>query len=181
MTDSEIKALLQPFIKSYESGNLLPKKCIRLHFDLITKINGMGIGYKKIVSISGFPMGAYSFTNRMYEIRKERGYKPLKVSNSGATSTNKIESITVDSIEPNQVLIESNLENNLHGYSIDDWRSAFGFYVNDEMTEDFAHDFGEMGLNPKNWQLYKDQYNIFNAKRLASVHANRKAHKFIER
>ena len=76
MMKEGVRALLQPFINSYESGLLVPTKCIRLHFDLITKVH-------------------------------------------------------------------------------------------------------EMGLTPDNWHLYKERYNIFNAKRLAQVYANRRAHKFI--
>ncbi|WCP78928.1 hypothetical protein PPW95_25300 (plasmid) [Vibrio parahaemolyticus] len=172
MTKDEVRTLLQPFINSYESGLLLPKKCIRLHFDLITKVHEMGVPYKKIVEITGFPMGWYSFTNRMYEIRKER-----KEGVSANTKT-KVKTLSSGLDKVDNKAIESEVQVNSE-YSLDDWREAFGFHVNDEVTEDFARDFGLMGLTPENWRLYKKRYNIFNAKRLAQVHANRRTHKFI--
>ncbi|APX10054.1 hypothetical protein BWP24_28100 (plasmid) [Vibrio campbellii] len=132
----------------------------------------MGVPYKKIVEITGFPMGWYSFTNRMYEIRKER-----KEGVSANTKT-KVKTLSSGLDKVDNKAIESEVQVNSE-YSLDDWREAFGFHVNDEVTEDFARDFGLMGLTPENWRLYKKRYNIFNAKRLAQVHANRRTHKFI--
>lgn len=172
MMKEDVQALLQPFINSYESGLLVPTKCIRLHFDLITKVHEMGVPYKKIVEITGFPMNCRSFKNRMTEIRKER--------KEGVSHNikNKVKTLPsgLDKVDnkDNESEIQFNSE-----YSLDDWREAFGFHVNDEVTEDFATAFGEMGLTPENWHLYKAKYNIFNAKRLAAVYSNRRTHKFI--
>lgn len=163
MKKDEIVALLQPFIDSCASGLLVPKKCIRLHFDLISKVKSMGVSYTHIIELTNIPMSLSSFTVRMSEIRKE--------GKESVASKSKTE-LSTDRVIDHDVQFNSE-------YSFNDWREAFGFFVNDEVTEDFSICFGEMGLTPENWHLYKERYNIFNAKRLAQVYANRRAHKFI--
>ncbi|HCH0965972.1 TPA: hypothetical protein NKP55_004600 [Vibrio parahaemolyticus] len=163
MKKDEIVALLQPFIDSCASGLLVPKKCIRLHFDLISKVKSMGVSYAHIIELANIPMSLSSFTVRMSEIRKER---------KGCASSSSKTELSTNRVIDHDVQFNSE-------YSFNDWREAFGFFVNDEVTEDFSIGFGEMGLTPENWHLYKERYNIFNAKRLAQVYANRRAHKFI--
>ncbi|EGU31303.1 hypothetical protein VII00023_23009 [Vibrio ichthyoenteri ATCC 700023] len=171
MGDSEsIENTMLPITKDLNRGRKLAFVISR-HLSLMQSLINDGYSLSEIHAVISKERSCSlgTFKNSIFRARKKAALSSLQGL-----------SITTNKPEKKLSTIETvNRDNNNNScYSLDDWRKAFGFHVNDNSTEDFAYDFSQMGLTPENWHLYKSQHNIFNAKRLAAVHANRKVHKF---